>query len=91
MCKLSFHFTEGKKTGLAQQTIVDRALFLEPEERHPQPRQRRLNLEAAKLSEGFFEQLRRHPVPIEEAAVKVLNNKSAGLDCYLWLAYRRTS
>jgi hypothetical protein len=81
-------FTEGKKTGLLQQTIVDRALFLEPEERHSHPRQRRLNLEAAKLSEGFFEQLRRHPVPIEEAAVKVLNNKSAGLDCYLWLAYR---
>jgi hypothetical protein len=88
MCKLSFHFTEGKKTGLLQQTIVDRALFLEPEERYSHPRQRRLNLEAAKLSEGFFEQLRRHPVPIEEAAVKVLNNKSAGLDCYLWLAYR---
>jgi hypothetical protein len=89
MCKLSFHlnFNAGRKTGLVNQTIVDRALFLEAEDTG-RPRQGRLSLEAAKLSEGFFEQLKRHPLPLEEAAIKSLNNQSAALDCYLWLAYR---
>ena len=67
--------------------IVDRALFLETDDL-TKPRQGRLCLEAAKLSEGFFEQLKRHPLPLEEAAIKSLNNQSAALDCYLWLAYR---
>lgn len=89
MCKLSFHFNfnASRKTGLMNQTIVDRALFLEVDDPGVS-RQGRLALEAAKLSEGFFEQLKRHPLPLEEAAVKSLNNQSAALDCYLWLAYR---
>jgi ABC-type uncharacterized transport system YnjBCD permease subunit len=45
-------------------------------------------LETAKLSEGFYDQLKRHPVPVEEAAVRALANNSAALDAYLWLAYR---
>jgi hypothetical protein len=48
----------------SRQSLTVRS-FLTPRRGTP-PRQRRLNLEAAKLSEGFFEQLRRHPVPIEE-------------------------
>jgi hypothetical protein len=47
-----------------------------------------LSFEAAKLSEGFFEQLKRHPVPLEEAAIKALSKQAAALDVYLWLAYR---
>jgi len=47
-----------------------------------------LSLETAKLSEGFFEQLRRHPVPLEEAAIRAINNNPAALDAYIWLAYR---
>jgi Plasmid encoded RepA protein len=45
-------------------------------------------LETAKLSEGFFEQLKKHPVPLEEAAVRAICNNPAALDTYLWLAYR---
>jgi len=67
-----------------QQTIVDRALFIESNDGS----QGRLSLEKAKLSEGFFEQLRRHPVPLEEAAIKALSNNAPALDVYLWLAYR---
>ena len=42
--------------------------------------QGRLSLETAKLSEGFVEQLRRHPVPLEEAAIRALSNNPAALD-----------
>ena len=47
-----------------------------------------LFLDTAKLSETFYEQLMKHPVPIEEAAIKAINNNSMALDIYCWLAYR---
>ena len=70
---------------LVNQSVIDGALFLDAER---QGRQGRLSLETAKLSEGFFEGLKKHPIPLEEAAIKALANNSAALDCYIWLAYR---
>ena len=40
------------------------------------------------LDEVFYEALRRHPVPLREAALRKLANKSSSLDLYIWLAYR---
>jgi len=79
-----FHIQGAKAAGLINQTIVDRALFIEEDGGN----QGRLSLETAKLSEGFFEQLKKHPIPLEEAAIRAINNNPAALDCYLWLAYR---
>ena len=36
----------------------------------------------------FFEQLRRHPVPLQDAAIQQLKDSSTALDVYVWLAYR---
>ncbi len=84
-CRLTFTLpTAGRGIGLINQNIVDRAILIEDED----DRQGRLSLETAKLSEGFFEQLRRHPVPLEEAAIRAVNNNSIALDIYAWLAYR---
>ena len=47
-----------------------------------------LMLETAKRSEGFFEQLQRHPVPLEDAAIRAISNNSMALDIYCWLSYR---
>jgi hypothetical protein len=47
-----------------------------------------LFVETARLSETFFEQLKRHPVPLEDAAIKAISNNSQALDLYCWLAYR---
>jgi hypothetical protein len=84
-CRLTFTLpTAGRGIGLINQNIVDRAILIADED----DRQGRLSLETAKLSEGFFEQLRRHPVPLEEAAIRAVNNNSIALDIYAWLAYR---
>jgi hypothetical protein len=86
-CRMTFHFQgDGRTKGLVNQSIVDRALFLDSGGTNPH--QGRLSLEVAKLSEGFFDALKRHPIPMEEAAIRALANNSAALDCYLWLAYR---
>lgn len=83
-CRLTFHLSGTSGSGLVNQNIVDRALFIE----EGGEKQGRLSLETAKLSEGFFEQLKKHPVPLEEAAIKALSNNAPALDAYLWLAYR---
>jgi Plasmid encoded RepA protein len=85
-CRLTFHIAGSPgRSGLINQAIVDRAMFLDTDDGS---RQGRLSLETARLSEGFFEALKRHPIPLEEAAIRALSNNSAALDCYLWLAYR---
>lgn len=88
-CRLTFHIKGTGTVGLINQTIVDRALFVEEgAARDGGGRQGRLTLETAKLSEGFFEQLKKHPIPLEEAAVRAISNNAAALDAYLWLVYR---
>ena len=82
-CRLSFHIQAGNRSGLINQNILDTAMFLDGG-----GDQGDLFVETAKLSESFFEQLKRHPVPIEEAAISAINNNSMALDVYCWLAYR---
>ncbi len=84
-CRLTFHLYGQGRAGLVNQSIVDRALFLEAPDGG---KQGRLTLETAKLSEAFFAQLKKHPIPLEEGAIKALSNNSAALDCYIWLVYR---
>jgi hypothetical protein len=84
-CRLTFHIATGSiKGGLVNQNIVDTAMFVESED----SAQGSLMLETAKLSEGFFEQLQRHPVPLEDAAIRAISNNSMALDIYCWLSYR---
>lgn len=44
--------------------------------------------EEVTLDAVFFEELRRHPVPLWEPALRSISGKSMALDIYLWLAYR---
>jgi len=87
LCRLTFRVQSGGATGLLNQSIVDTALFLD-EPHDGQLSRRPQFVERAKLSEGFFEQLQKHPVPLEESAIKAVSNNSQALDIYAWLAYR---
>lgn len=84
-CRMSFHVTRGSKSGLVNQSIVDSAMFVEDA---GEAGQGSLFAEVAKLSEGFYEQLKKHPVPVQEAAIRALSNNSMAHDAYVWLAYR---
>ncbi|MGB7548025.1 MAG: replication protein RepA [Terracidiphilus sp.] len=83
-CRLSFQFTTGKRVGLVQQNIVETAMFVEDDD----VRQGSLFTEKARLSDSFFRELQKHPMPIEDAAIKALSNNSQAIDIYCWLAYR---
>ena len=40
------------------------------------------------LTEGFYEHLREHAVPLDEHAIRQLRDSATALDLYTWLAYR---
>ena len=82
-CRMSFQIRQGNRTGLVNQNILDTAMFVDDD-----TAQGSLFVERAKLSEMFYEQLKRHPVPVEEAAIKSISNNSMAIDVYCWLAYR---
>ena len=82
-CKLTLQVRSATTTGLVNQTIVDTAIFLDLDgSRAPFSRN------APASAKGSSSELTRHPVPLEEAAVKVVSNNSMALDIYAWLAYR---
>jgi len=82
-CRLSFQIKQGTRTGLVNQHILDTSMFIEDD--HAQGG---LFVERASLSQSFFDELKKHPVPVEEAAVRQIANNSLALDVYCWLAYR---
>jgi hypothetical protein len=84
-CRLTFHSSRHGRSLLVNQNIMDVAMFvgLDTEEE-----QRGLFVEKARLSETFFDQLRKHAVPLDEAAIRHIRNSSMALDIYCWLAYR---
>lgn len=82
-CRMSFQIKAGNKTGLINQNILDTAMFVDDD-----THQGKLFIETARLSEMFFEQLKKHPVPLDENAIKLIANNSSAIDVYCWLAYR---
>lgn len=82
-CRLSFQIKQGTRTGLVNQHILDTSMFIEDERA-----QGGLFVEKASLSQSFFDELKKHPVPVEEAAVRQIANNSLALDVSCWLAYR---
>jgi Plasmid encoded RepA protein len=40
------------------------------------------------LDEMFWKALREHPVPLQDAAIRELRDRSMSLDIYVWLAWR---
>ena len=86
-CRMSFQIRQGGRTGLVNQNILDTSMFVDGDDESPAG-QGSLFIETATLSQSFYDQLRTHPVPVEEAAVRQIANNSMALDVYCWLAYR---
>ena len=45
-------------------------------------------LREIRMTEGFFEHLREHAVPLNEVAIRQIRDSATALDLYTWLAYR---
>jgi hypothetical protein len=76
----------GNPTMMTNERIIKSGLFFH--DGRGDGRQESLFEDRVLLDADFFDQLRRHPVPLQDAAIQQLKDSSAALDVYVWLAYR---
>jgi len=76
---------DGGSSGFNRASIVSSMMFIR---NNSDGRQGALWDETAELSHEFYEALRQHPVPVSEAAIRLIQNSSAVIDVYIWLCYR---
>ncbi len=77
----------GQATMMTNERIIKSGLFFHDGSR-VDSRQDSLFEDRVLLDADFFEQLRQHPVPLQDAAIQQLKDSSTALDIYIWLAYR---
>ena len=84
-CRLTFFRRAGNAEMVTNGAFVrDAILPVDPDSAD----QLSLWQERVRLDEGFFESLIEHPLPLREAAIRQISNRSMAIDLYVWLAYR---
>ncbi len=84
-CSLKFFWEGDEEDGWTASRIVNSGLrFHAMETEH----QTSLWEDRVVLDEIFYKALRDHPVPLQEAAIRQLRDRSMSLDLYVWLAWR---
>ena len=84
LCRLTFYRMSSGATQVTNGSFV-RDAILPGEDGDDQ-----LSLwrEAVRLDEGFYQSLIDHPMPLQEAAIRMIGGRSMAIDVYIWLAYR---
>ncbi len=85
--KLQGGSPESSPTMMSNERIIKSGLFFH-DGISKDNRQESLFEDRVMLDSDFFDQLRRHPVPLQDAAINQLKDSSTALDIYVWLAYR---
>lgn len=83
-CTLKFFWEDDEREGWARGAIVTSGLRFKV----PEDSQGSLWEDRVVLDEVFWKALRDHPVPLLEAAIRQLRDRSMSLDIYVWLAWR---
>lgn len=83
-CSLKFFWEDAGSDGFERGAIVRSGLRFQAED----SAQGALWEDRVVLDEVFFAALRDHPVPLLEAAIRQLRDRSMSLDIYVWLAWR---
>lgn len=83
-CSLKFFWEDAGSDGFERGAIVRSGLRFQAEDSS----QGSLWEDRVVLDETFYAALRDHPVPLLEAAIRQLRDRSMSLDIYVWLAWR---
>jgi hypothetical protein len=86
-CSLKFFWEGEQSDGWAKGGFVRSGLRFH-QRADADARQPTLWEDRVQLDEVFYESLQKHPVPLREAALRQLSDRSTSLDVYIWLAYR---
>jgi hypothetical protein len=84
-CRLTFFRRTANAEMVTNGAFVrDAILPLDPDSSAQLP----LWQERVRLDEGFYHSLIEHPLPVREAAIRQISNRSMAIDLYVWMAYR---
>jgi hypothetical protein len=83
-CNLKFFWEDDKHRGWTRGGIVKSGLRFKADN----DTQQRFWEDKVILDETFYQSLLDHPVPLQEAAIRELRDRSMSIDVYVWLAYR---
>jgi hypothetical protein len=86
-CRLTFHIEGNGRRGVANQAIIDSAMFFDGP-KGADDGQASLFTDTLHLSEGFYNHLRQHNVFLDERAIEKIHANSRALDVYSWMAFR---
>lgn len=92
-CQIKFFWTSSDQGGRAfadgfeRGAIIRSGLFFR-EHQDEGRSQGTLFEDTVTLDEAFYAALSKHPVPLQEAAIRQLSSQSLALDIYVWLSYR---
>jgi hypothetical protein len=89
-CRLTFRWNaeDGRSHAWDHDHIIKGGFAFHETDGNNDERQGSLWSETVRLGETFYEELRRHPVPISEPAIQHIANQSLTIDVYIWLSYR---
>jgi hypothetical protein len=85
-CAIDFAFGNDKKGVIVNQRLVEAFEYVATPD--PRSRQDMRLIERVTLSQAFYDELRRHPVLVDRAALRELTTSPLAIDIYLWLAFR---
>jgi len=83
-CAIDFTFGSDRKGVIVNQRLVEAFEYCG----NPDPRARNRIVQRVILTQAFYEELRRHPVVIDKAAIRDLSASPLAIDVYLWLSFR---
>ena len=84
-CSISLNYEDERGDASVSSFIADRTEFWWNERKPDEPT---LWKSKIYLGEVFFNEIIRHPVPLDMNTLKALKRCALGLDLYLWLSYR---
>jgi len=85
-CAVDFSLGNDRRGVIVNQRLVEAFEYVAAPD--PRTRSNMRLVERVLLSHAFFDELRRHPVLVDRAAIRDLTTSPIAIDIYLWLAFR---
>ena len=88
ICRLTLDFKIGndKRAIIVNERIVEAFEYTNQDD--PRAKRKTPMVERLRLSEAFYNELRRHPIPVDRAAISAIQASPRAIDAYLFLAFR---
>jgi len=85
-CTIDFRFGTDRAAVVVNERLVEAYAYVGGED--PRTKRHARWVERVVLSQAFYDELRRHPVLVDRAALRDIQTSPRAIDTYLWLAFR---